>query len=144
MQLRGEAYSRLAAALEQIEQQKATIEALREENRQLRRAILQGNDALWRTFRLPPMLTRLLGMLRSEDFVSAEMIQAELGYSTDPKIAILRLRRELARWDIVIQSARARGYFLTDDMKERVHALVSSGVGNFGQDKLVRSFRKRV
>ena len=118
----------LSSALQLIAAQNRQIEALRTQVQRLRAARGDGSDELWETFRLSPFLLRLLVLLERSEYVSPDAIAKELGFNSDPRIAVLRLRRKVAPWGVKIEVARGLGYYLSPEEKKRLRSIVRSGV----------------
>jgi hypothetical protein len=74
-------------------------------------------DELAATFHLTPALSNLLGLLMTVPTVRSR------GHYKAP---MFRLRKQLRGWDIKIRSRRYVGYWLDDEDKARIRALVKS------------------
>ena len=117
--------SELARALRLISRLNRENETLRDEVARLRS--LRGvTDLFWETFRLSPFLLRLLVLLDQEDYVAPDAIKDALGFTSDPRIAILRLRRKMAPWGLKIGVARGSGYYIAPEEKQRLRAIVKA------------------
>lgn len=84
--------------------------------------------ALISAYRLPASLAELLSLLLNQPFVTVEVIENHLKVSKDLKVAVFRLRRELAPYGIEIMSRRYTGYWLEEETKERIRAAVTEKV----------------
>jgi hypothetical protein len=105
--------------------EKEEAEALRLRIRDLEAALGQKDEGLANTFKLAPKMTDLLGLLLSLPIVTSDQIDRRLGIASDAKVAIHRLRKELAPWSIAIFSKRLRGYWLDDETKAKIKQLIS-------------------
>lgn len=93
-------------------------------------AALGYNDTkqLISAFRIPPTLANLLSLLISTPYVTAEEVEKKLGACKDLKVAICRLRKELAKYEIEIKSRRFSGYWIEDATKDRIRAMLTDKV----------------
>ncbi len=91
-------------------------------------AILGQNDKLLVvTFRLPPVLANILGLLMSQSLVTSEMLEDRLNVR-DAKAAMHRLRKALMPWGVVIDSGRHIGYWIEPEVKKEIDLLLTSRV----------------
>ncbi|WP_454627688.1 hypothetical protein [Bradyrhizobium cenepequi] len=102
------------------------LEVLRSRLRDLELVLGQGNDSLAVTFRLTPVLNNLMGLLLALPNVTPEMIRQRLEIAPDAKVAIHRLRKQIEPWGIKIKSRRNLGYWLEDDTKVTIRAMLAS------------------
>jgi hypothetical protein len=110
--------------------------ALRARIRDLETALNQKNLDIAVTFQLTPALANLLGVLLSLPLVTADTVQHRLEIVTDPKVAIHRLRKMLARWHgklglaadgVLIQGRRHVGYWIEPEHKALLNAAIERG-----------------
>jgi hypothetical protein len=101
------------------------VTQLRTRIRDLELALGQRDDSLSATFRLTPVLNNLMGLLLAVPAVTPEMIRQRLEIAPDAKVAMHRLRRHMKEWEIKIHSRRNVGYWLEDQDKVRVRALIA-------------------
>jgi biotin operon repressor len=87
-----------------------------------------GNKTIESTFRLPPALSKLLGLLTTLPTVTADMITRKLEIATDAKVAVWRLRQHLEPYGVEIQSKRHVGWWLDEPAKERVRQIVAGEI----------------
>lgn len=87
-------------------------------------AVLGQRSDLASKLHLPHGLGRLLGLLMAVPYASTETIRHRLGISSDPKVAIHRLRRLLKPRDIEVRSRRTHGYWLPDEAKQKIRGLL--------------------
>lgn len=99
---------------------------MRNRIRDLELALGQRDEGLLATFRLTPVLNNLMGLLLSVPAVTPEMIRQRLEIAPDAKVAVHRLRRQLAEFDIKIQSRRNVGYWIEDEDKARIRGMVAA------------------
>jgi hypothetical protein len=90
----------------------------------LEAALEQCNPNLAVVFRLPTALNKLLGLLLSLPNVTSEMVLDRLGIATDAKVAMHRLRKHMAPFGIVIESRRNLGYWIDQDAKAKIRAML--------------------
>jgi hypothetical protein len=76
-------------------------------------------------FQLTPQETNLMLLLLTMKYVPPELIYDKLNVATEIRVAMYRLRKALTRFNIQIQSKRTFGYWLTDETKVRVRAILS-------------------
>ena len=96
-------------------------EKLREANYRLQ----QTDQSLIATFKLPPQRMKLMGLLLTLPIVTTEIIAQRLGIDIEVRVAMNRLRNDLAKWELRIESRRKLGYWFTEETKARIKALVS-------------------
>jgi hypothetical protein len=103
--------------------------------RDLEAALNQNNLDVAVAFQLTPALANLLGLLLSLPLVSADTIRHRLEIVTDPKVAIHRLRKALARWnstlglpdgDSLVKGRRHVGYWIEPEHKELLKSRIAS------------------
>lgn len=107
----------LARLRETIARQAGTI-------RDLQAALNQSNDGLACAFRLAPASRNILGLLLAVPLVTGEMVQQRLGLASDAKVAMHRLKKALAPFNIEVKSQRHIGYWLDAETKERIRLTV--------------------
>lgn len=100
------------------------IEALRARVATLESLLLQKNDDLQGVFKLPPMLTNLLGLLVSVPYVNTEIAEAQIGIVSNLKVTMHRLRAELKAHNIEVHSRKYAGYWLSDADKTRIREML--------------------
>lgn len=76
-------------------------------------------------FQLTPQETNLMLLLMTMRFVSPELIYERLNVATEVRVAMYRLRKSLLKHDIPIESKRSFGYWLTDESKVKVRAIIA-------------------
>jgi hypothetical protein len=96
--------------------------------RDLELALGQGNANLAITFRLTPVLNNLMGLLVAMPVVTPEMICQRLGIAPDAKVALFRLRKHIAPWEITIHSKRNVGYWIDSTDKAKVKRMLAGTV----------------
>ena len=96
-------------------------EKLREANYRLQ----QTDQSLIATFKLPPQRMKLMGLLLTLPIVTTEIIAQRLGIDIEVRVAMNRLRNDLAKWELRIESRRKLGYWFTEETKTRIKLLVS-------------------
>lgn len=94
----------------------------------LETALEQSNANLAVTFRLPPALNKLLGLLISLPNVTSEMVHQRLEIATDAKVAVHRLRRYMSPHGIQINSRRNLGYWIENADKAKIRAMLKPAV----------------
>lgn len=111
------------------------IAVLQARVRDLETALNQNNLDIAVAFQLTPALANLLGILLALPLATTEIIQKRLEISTDPKVAIHRLRRMMSRWherlaltETPIKGRRCVGYWIEPDVKEKLRAMVTQPV----------------
>lgn len=75
-------------------------------------------------FHLTPQETNLMLLLMTMKYVSPELIYERLNVATEVRVAMYRLRKALTKKGIDIESKRSFGYWLSDESKEKVHAII--------------------
>jgi hypothetical protein len=105
------------------------VEVLQGRVRDLEVALGQNDSKLSNTFKLTPNLANFLGLLLALPVVTAEIISERAGIASDAKVAKHRLQKELIPWDIQVHSKRLLGYWLDDDTKARIRALLDPPQG---------------
>ena len=103
----------------------ARILYLEEKLRDLQYRLHQTDQSLIATFKLPPQRMKLMGLLLTLPIVTTEIIAQRLGIDIEVRVAMNRLRNDLNKWDIKVESRRKLGYWFTDETKARIKALVS-------------------
>lgn len=104
----------------------AENEALRTRVRDLERALSLDNTAsLKKTFRLPPVLSKYLSVLLRLPAASTDVLARVVAAECDPKITKYRLQRHLKAWGITINTTRNVGYWLSDEDKAKIRALMA-------------------
>jgi len=87
-----------------------------------------NNPTFGTLFKLSQSQSQLFGLLMAVPNVTSEMVQQRLAIVSDTKVAMHRLRAHLELWGIIIQSRRTLGYWLDDETKRRVNALITPAV----------------
>lgn len=106
-------------------EQVTEIDTLRSRVAELEKLLNQKNSDLSSVFRMPPALSDLLGLLLAMPTINAEIVQEKVGISSDIKVTMHRLRKELAPFQIKVKSRRHAGYWLEDQDKERIKQMVA-------------------
>jgi hypothetical protein len=109
-------------------EQPTEIETLRARIAELEKLLNQKSNDLTTVFRIPPALRDLLGLLVAMPTINAEIVQEKIGITSDIKVTMHRLRKELAPYKISIKSRRHAGYWLEDADKDRIKAMVTEKV----------------
>jgi len=104
------------------------IETLRARIRELEDVLSHSNRAITATFRLPPALSQLMGLLLSLPHVNRKIITEQLGVASVAKVAIWRLREELKPFNIEIHSKRSLGWWIEEDDKRRAQELIEATI----------------
>ena len=104
------------------------VEFLRERVSKLEAALNQKSNRYQSVFNLTPALADLLGLLVSQPFITMAMVQDQVGIFTNLKVAICRLRKVLATFDVVIHSARYNGYWLNEKDRAYIRNLVAEEI----------------
>lgn len=82
-----------------------------------------------RVFRMTPALASLLSMLMTSQTVTKEDIEKDGRVATNIRVAMCRLRKELQPYDVIIQSRRFIGYWLSSADKRKVTAAYDKARG---------------
>lgn len=101
------------------------VETLRARVATLESLLLQKNDRLQGAFKMPPMLTNLLGLLVSVPYVNTEIAEAQIGIVSNLKVTMHRLRMELKAHNIEVHSRKYAGYWLSDEDKARIREMIA-------------------
>jgi hypothetical protein len=103
--------------------------------RDLEIALGQKSEVLLATFRLPPVMNNLFGLLLSVPSVTEEIVRQRLEIAPNAKVAVHRLRKQLKKFcetnnldPITIHSRRNVGYWLEDADKLRIREFVAQKV----------------
>lgn len=104
------------------------ITSLRARVAELEKLLNQKSNDITSVFRMPPALSDLLGLLVAMPTINAEIVQEKIGITSDIKVTMHRLRKELQPFKISIKSRRHAGYWLDDADKERIKAMVTEKV----------------
>jgi hypothetical protein len=104
------------------------IETLRARIAELEKLLNQKSSNYTSVFRMPPALSDLLGLLVAMPTINAEIVQDKMGITSDIKVTMHRLRKELQPFKISIKSRRHAGYWIDDADKERIKAMVTEKV----------------
>lgn len=94
----------------------------------LETALEQSNSNLAVTFRLPPAMNKLLGLLIALPNVTSEMVHQRLEIATDAKVAVHRLRGLMKPHGIQIHSRRNLGYWIENADKARIRDMLKPAV----------------
>jgi hypothetical protein len=101
------------------------VELLKQRIAELETVLQQAHKGtIATTFRLPPNLARLMGLLMALPRIDEAIICERLGIATVGKVAIWRLRKLLEPYGIVISSKRCHGWWLEPAAKERAQKFV--------------------
>ena len=104
------------------------VEALRARVAELEKLLNQKSSNYTSVFRMPPALSDLLGLLVAMPTINAEIVQEKMGITSDIKVTMHRLRKELQPFKISIKSRRHAGYWIDDADKERIKAMITEKV----------------
>ena len=94
--------------------------------RQLLKALHQDDQDLRVIFSLPPTLADFFGLLLAKKFVSRNLVQYEMNVVADAQVAVWRLRQILGPQGVVVRTRRGLGWFLDEETKQRVNALLKT------------------
>jgi hypothetical protein len=67
-----------------------------------------------------------MGLLLTLPIVTPEVIAQRLGIDIEVRVAMNRLRRDLEKFGIVVESRRKLGYWFTDETKNKIKAMTSA------------------
>jgi hypothetical protein len=109
-------------------EEQTELEFLRERVGKLEAALNQNSRNMVLAFNLTPGLANLLGMLLSLPYVDTHTAKSATFAYTNLKVAICRLRKELAQYGVTIQSRRFSGYWLTPSHKEIIREILTEKV----------------
>lgn len=104
------------------------IDTLRVRVAELEKLLNQKSNDITSVFRMPPTLSDLLGLLVAMPTINAEIVQEKIGITSDIKVTMHRLRKELQPFKISIKSRRHAGYWIDDADKERIKEMVTEKV----------------
>jgi len=96
------------------------IVILQTQLRDLQYRLRQTDQRLLATFKLPPQRMKLMSLLIDLPIVTPEVIAQRLGIDIEVRVAMNRLRKDLATFGIEVQSRRKLGYWFTDETKARI------------------------
>lgn len=88
-------------------------------------AMLAPPPGISKVFGLTAAPAKLLGLLLRLPVVNREIVAEQLGMTSELRVAMCRLRAPLAKYGIEIQSRRYTGYWLTDESKGVIDALLA-------------------
>lgn len=77
-------------------------------------------------FGLTQQQAKLLALLMDVPVADADMIRKRVDMSTEAKVAVHRLRARLAAHDIEVKAKRFYGFWLEDNMKDKINALAEA------------------
>lgn len=104
------------------------IQNLRDRIAALESALKLKNETITSRYKLTPAMSSLFGLLVELPIVDDSLIKSQLKLAADAKVAIYRLRRQLADYGIEIHSRRGSGWFLDSDTKEQIRLAITSEV----------------
>ena len=104
------------------------IAFLRSRIADLESALSLKDPTIQSVYKLTPGLTGLLGLLIELPFVSESIVQEKLKIASSCKVLMYRLRSELKARNIKVYSRRGMGWFIDDEIRERVRAAVTPEV----------------
>jgi hypothetical protein len=81
-------------------------------------------------FKLSKVKTHIITLLMMSKSIDKTMVEETLNIVTDLKVAICTLRKELQPWGIEIYSKRGHGYWLDDETKARINAMVADAANS--------------
>ncbi len=84
-------------------------------------------DPLTATYKLPPALRKIFGLLVALPYVTHEMLEQQLGLTASARVAIHRLRRRLKPYGIEIKSRFSVGYWIEKETRDKIQGVTSSG-----------------
>jgi len=106
----------------EVERVKEELRAAVERVHMLEAALWQRNNLIQSTFKLPPSLANVLGLLLSLPVVEIDLICRHAGVGA--KVAIHRLRRAIDPWGLEVRSRRRTGYWLDDIDKMKIREML--------------------
>lgn len=92
----------------------------------LEAALMIGSKAIGATFLLPPRLADILGILITQPVVTTDVMQTRLSLASEPKVAMHRLRKHMAKYGIKINSRNRVGYWIDDESKQQLRAMIEA------------------
>lgn len=104
------------------------IELLRSRVAELEAALGLKNETITSRYKLTPAMSSLLGLLVEMPIVTEEAIKEQVRIAADAKVAVYRLRRQLAPYGIEIHSRRGSGWYLDNVTKDSIRLAVTSPV----------------
>src|SRR5579859_5554744 len=94
--------------------------------RDLEATLRQNDQSLITRFSLTPMKANILGLLISLPVATPYTIQQRLELTSNAaKVQICRLREDLKKLDIKIESCRNVGYWLTAETKQKIKDMLA-------------------
>lgn len=100
------------------------IHILEEQLRNMQYRLRQTDQSLLAVFKLPPQRMKLMAMLLDLPLVTPEIIAQRLGI-VEVRVAMNRLRKDLEKFSLEIQSRRKLGYWFTAETKAKIKSLVA-------------------
>jgi hypothetical protein len=104
------------------------IATLKARVRELEALLNQSHRSIESVFRLPPALSKLMGLLLAMPQVTEKNICEQLDIATVGKVAIWRLRQVLQPHGIEIKSKRTVGWWFDDETKDRIRKILDGEV----------------
>jgi hypothetical protein len=104
----------------------ANEEVLHGRIRDLEATLLIGSKSIRAVFHLSPRLADIFGLLLSQDVVPTETLTTRLNLVSDAKVAVHRLRRQMAPLGITIHSRNRVGYWISDEDKAILHGMLEA------------------
>jgi hypothetical protein len=80
---------------------------------------------LRQTYNLPARQAQLMNLLLNNRYVTYDMIETKFKIYTDAKVAIHKLRRLLAPFEITVGVMRGAGYFIDEPEKKKIWATLT-------------------
>jgi hypothetical protein len=104
----------------------ARIAILEAQLRDLQYRLRQTDQRLIATFKLSPQRMKLMGLLLTLPIVTPEVITRRLGINIEVRVAMNRLRKDLAKFEIPLESRRKLGYWFSDETKLKIKAMTAA------------------
>jgi hypothetical protein len=104
------------------------LERLKTRVAELETALKQTDRTIETVFRLPPALSKLMGLLLALPHVTERGIAEHTKIATVGKVAIFRLRHELEPLGIKIHSKRAVGWWFDEPTKEHIRKILAGEI----------------
>lgn len=101
------------------------VPALLERIQKLEAMLAAPQPEIAKVFGLTATPAKLLGLMLKLPVVNREIVADQIGITSELRVAMCRLRTPLAKHGIEIQSRRFTGYWLTDESKELIEALLA-------------------
>ena len=104
------------------------IDTLKARIVELEGLLKQSDRTIETVFRLPPALSKLMGLMLATPNVNEKMICEQLNIATVGKVAIWRLRQSIAPWGIEIQARRSVGWWFDEAAKSKIKKILDGEI----------------